>query len=438
MAVSDGHRLCGGESPTRRRQEDGVLEAEKGFVMTAHAGHDGLGPQASVEDTASHGSHRAARMRKRINDSSYARPVKIAAGGVLATVVAGGVFAVGNTKTVTLDIDGTNTELSTMSASVGDALKSVGYEITAQDLVSPSVTDKLVDGTHITVRSAKPVALVVDGVEHEVTSNALTVDELIQHFNESQKKAGITKAAKISTSPDEVIPVSGLKLTVTTPKIVSIDDGGSVVYDSIAADTVQDVLEARGITLGAEDVVTPSLGTPTKGLSSIKIDRITTTEVTSSEEFAAEPTYTEDPNSPEGQETEVTPAKPGRKTVTRKIVTVNGHEATNEVLNETITAPSTGAVIARGTKTAPAVASGSVWDSIAQCESGGNWAINTGNGYYGGLQFNAGTWSAYGGGQYAPTANLASRDQQIEIAQKVQAAQGWGAWPACTASLGIR
>lgn len=80
----------------------------------------------------------------------------------------------------------------------------------------------------------------------------------------------------------------------------------------------------------------------------------------------------------------------------------------------------------------------SAWEQVAACESGGNWQINTGNGYYGGLQFNAGTWSAYGGGQYAPTANLASRDQQIEIAQKVQAAQGWGAWPACTASLGIR
>ena len=111
------------------------------------------------------------------------------------------------------------------------------------------------------------------------------------------------------------------------------------------------------------------------------------------------------------------------------------------MLQETVTAPSTGAVIARGTKKAPAaasVAAGSVWDSIAQCESGGNWAISTGNGYYGGLQFNVGTWSAYGGGEYAPTANLATRDQQIAIAQKVQAAQGWGAWPACTASLGIR
>ncbi len=85
-----------------------------------------------------------------------------------------------------------------------------------------------------------------------------------------------------------------------------------------------------------------------------------------------------------------------------------------------------------------AVGDGSVWDNLAQCESGGNWAINTGNGYYGGLQFSYSTWLGYGGGVYAPTANLASREQQIEIAQKVQAGQGWGAWPACTSKLGIR
>jgi hypothetical protein len=85
---------------------------------------------------------------------------------------------------------------------------------------------------------------------------------------------------------------------------------------------------------------------------------------------------------------------------------------------------------------APAAGQG-VWDQIAQCESGGNWAINTGNGYSGGLQFSPGTWSAYGG-QYAPSAAQASRDQQIAAAEKVLAAQGWGAWPACTAKLGLR
>ncbi|MEW2115694.1 transglycosylase family protein [Streptomyces sp. NPDC005474] len=83
-----------------------------------------------------------------------------------------------------------------------------------------------------------------------------------------------------------------------------------------------------------------------------------------------------------------------------------------------------------------AAADGGVWDRIAQCESGGNWHINTGNGYYGGLQFSAGTWRAYGGTAYAATADGASRSQQIAVATKVQGAQGWGAWPVCSARAG--
>ncbi|MER6288355.1 transglycosylase family protein [Streptomyces sviceus] len=81
-------------------------------------------------------------------------------------------------------------------------------------------------------------------------------------------------------------------------------------------------------------------------------------------------------------------------------------------------------------------ADGGVWDRIAQCESGGNWHINTGNGYYGGLQFSAGTWRAYGGTAYAATADRATKSQQIAVATKVQGAQGWGAWPTCSARAG--
>ncbi|MEG3629192.1 transglycosylase family protein [Streptomyces poriticola] len=87
------------------------------------------------------------------------------------------------------------------------------------------------------------------------------------------------------------------------------------------------------------------------------------------------------------------------------------------------------------TGTAGAADSG-VWDRIAQCESGGNWHINTGNGYYGGLQFAASTWRAYGGTAYAPTADRATRSQQIAVATKVQRAQGWGAWPTCSQRAG--
>lgn len=78
------------------------------------------------------------------------------------------------------------------------------------------------------------------------------------------------------------------------------------------------------------------------------------------------------------------------------------------------------------------------WDRLAQCESGGNWAINTGNGFQGGLQFSPSTWNAHGGQQYAASANHATREQQIAVAERVLGTQGWGAWPSCSASLGLR
>jgi len=85
--------------------------------------------------------------------------------------------------------------------------------------------------------------------------------------------------------------------------------------------------------------------------------------------------------------------------------------------------------------TSASAATASEWDAVAQCESGGNWSINTGNGYYGGLQFSASTWAAYGGSAYASTADQASKAQQIEIAEKVLAGQGKGAWPSCGVGL---
>jgi len=79
-----------------------------------------------------------------------------------------------------------------------------------------------------------------------------------------------------------------------------------------------------------------------------------------------------------------------------------------------------------------------VWDRIAACESGGNWHINTGNGYYGGLQFLASTWLGYGGGQFAPRADKATKAQQIVIAERVARGQGMGAWPVCSSRAGAR
>ena len=82
-----------------------------------------------------------------------------------------------------------------------------------------------------------------------------------------------------------------------------------------------------------------------------------------------------------------------------------------------------------------AAATDGEWDQVARCESGGNWSINTGNGYQGGLQFSQGTWAAHGGGEYAPAAQMATREQQIAVAERVLATQGRGAWPACGRGL---
>lgn len=78
----------------------------------------------------------------------------------------------------------------------------------------------------------------------------------------------------------------------------------------------------------------------------------------------------------------------------------------------------------------------STWDKLAQCESGGNWRINTGNGYYGGVQFSQSTWEAYGGSAYASRADLATRHEQIAVAERTLAGQGWGAWPTCSKNTG--
>jgi len=97
------------------------------------------------------------------------------------------------------------------------------------------------------------------------------------------------------------------------------------------------------------------------------------------------------------------------------------------------------AVAGMGAALAPAAtaAPDSDWDALAQCESGGNWSINTGNGFHGRRQFSPSTWSGYGGGEFAPYAYQASREEQIVVGERVLAGQGWGAWPSCSSQLGL-
>ncbi|MBE7338589.1 DUF348 domain-containing protein [Corynebacterium aurimucosum] len=375
---------------------------------------------------------------KRINNSR-SLPLRMATGGVLGTLAVGGVVAVSTQKDITLDVNGETTQLATFAGDVNAALEAAGVNVGGEDVVYPALSEQVADGDSITVRTAKPVAVTIDGVEKQLSSTDLTVSDLLGGLDGIAPGAAITSGSK-TVEEDETV-TEGMNLEVVSPKIVKLTDGGSVSYASVAAKTVGDVLEARGITVGKDDRVSPALDTPVKAGTAITVDRVEISEEEKTEDFDAPANYVDDPELEEGTEEVREEGTPGSRAVTRKIVKVNGKEESNEIIKEDVRREAVAAVIARGTKpksTAPAVADGSVWDSIAQCEATGNWAINTGNGFSGGLQFTPSTWAAFGGTEYAPEAWQASREQQIAVAEKVQAAQGWGAWPACTAKLGLR
>ena len=374
----------------------------------------------------------------RLNGSTSV-PLRMATGSMLATLLVGGGLAVVNKKDVTIDVNGQQMDLVTMSNSVEGALKQAGIKIGPDDLIVPSPSERLTRTESIKVRSAKSVAVVVDGQEKTIKSTALTVDELVSEIG--SEIGGVNEGDLLSKGRDTVIPADGMKLDITRPKVVSINDGGDVTYTQMAASNVGDLLRRRNINLNPEDVVTPSITSPVKAGMDVRIDRVRTDQVRETVPFEAPANYKDDATAFEGDEVVEEAGTPGSKEVKRSIRVVNGKEESNTVISEKEVAPAKPATIKRGTKaksSAPSVANGSVWDSLAQCEAGGNWAINTGNGFSGGLQFTPSTWLAYGGGQYAPQAHLATREQQIAVASKVQAGQGWGAWPACTAKLGLR
>ena len=201
------------------------------------------------------------------------------------------------------------------------------------------------------------------------------------------------------------------------------------------------MLEQRGIELGEGEFVTPAPETAVTEGMRIDVSRFIEKVLTEDVEIASPEEIIEDPEMFDDERVVETQGAPGMKLVQLKVLSRDGQELSREVLKEKEKVAPTVTTVRQGTKprpgAVPAVANGSVWDALAQCESGGDWHIDTGNGYSGGLQFHPQTWTAHGGGQYAPTAGQASREQQIAVAEKVQASQGWGAWPACSASLGL-
>jgi uncharacterized protein YabE (DUF348 family) len=364
---------------------------------------------------------------------------------VLCALVVGLVAFVGNNKTITLNVDGKVTSVQTFGGTVGQVVKSANLELKPADRVSPAIDATVQNGTVINVNQAKEVKVSLDGSEKTVNTTAQDVEGLVTEL-------GVTSASSVSVPKDAQLSVAGSFVSISTPKSVSIVADGKVHAATTTAATVGKVLEDAGLTLGANDRSSQPANAHVVNNMVVKVSRVDVGQTAVTTEDVPFKTETVESAELLKGEKEVTQAgAAGKLEKTFKLVLVDGREASRTLVTESVTAQPVTEKITVGTKAkpvaqaapapaasastgantgaaAPAMKNEAMWAKIAQCESGGNWSINSGNGYYGGLQFDIRTWIGSGGGAYAPNASLASKAQQIDIANRVYAQRGLQPW----------
>jgi len=365
---------------------------------------------------------------------------RIAQAVVVLSLVAGAVGFAHFDKSVTLSVDGKTSAVRMFGSTVGDVLTDQGIKLHSHDLVAPAVSTPLQKDQKIAVRYGRLLTVTVDGKTKEFWTTSTTVSGALSEL-------GIrADSAKLSVSRSQPLGRLGLVMSVTTPKNVTVSVDGKTLKATTTSATVADLLSELKVTVGANDRVIPAMTTPltANGLN-VVVGRVTQKTVTTTEAIAFGTQQRNDATLYSGTTNTLTAGKAGSRIVNHLQTWVNGKLESDKIASSHVVAAPVAAVVAVGTKSrpvqsAPAPAAGPVtsgggssvngamWDRIAQCESGGNWAINTGNGYYGGLQFDSQTWLGNGGGAFAPRADLASRTQQIAVANKVYAARGLAPW----------
>ncbi|GFG74875.1 resuscitation-promoting factor [Mycobacterium botniense] len=359
--------------------------------------------------------------------------LRILVAALLVVLTAAGGYAVAARKTVKLRVDGTPITVTTMKSRVIDILKENGFDVGERDDLYPAAGERLHDADEIVLRRSRPLQISLDGHDtKQVWTTASTVDEALAQLS-------MTDTAPAAASRGSRVPLSGMALPVVSAKTVEIDDAGTVRSVHLAAPSVADLLAAAGAPLEQSDQVTPSATTPVVDGMHIQVTRNRIEKVTERVPLTPPAHRIEDPTMNKSRQVVEDPGAPGTQDVTFAVAKVNGVETGRLPIANTVITPARAAVVRVGTKPGtevPPVANPAVWDAIAACEAGGNWAINTGNGYYGGVQFDQGTWERNGGLQYAARADLATREEQIAVAEIVRARQGWGAWPTCSARVG--
>ncbi len=361
--------------------------------------------------------------------------LRVVVGALLLVLTFAGGYAVSTCKTVTLTIDGTSMRVTTMKSRVIDILQENGFAADERDDLYPAGDVLVGDADTIVLRRSRPLAISVDGhAPKKVWTTAATVDEALAQL-------AMTDKAPAVASRGSRVPLAGMALPVVSAKSVQLNDGGVVRTVHLPAPNVAGLLAAAGVPLLQSDQVVPKASTPLIDGMQIQVTRNRVEKITERVALPPPARRIEDPDMNMSREFVEDPGVPGTQDVTFAVAKVNGVETGRLPIANVVVTPAREAVVRVGTKPgteAPRIADGSIWDALAGCEAGGNWATNTGNGFYGGVQFDEGTWAANGGLRYAPRADLASREEQIAVAQVTQQRQGWGAWPVCSGRVGAR
>jgi uncharacterized protein YabE (DUF348 family) len=323
---------------------------------------------------------------------------------------------------------------------VADVLEKQDIRIGEHDVVVPSLDSEVKDGQKIVVRYGRKLTVTVDGKTREYWTTATTVAAALTEL-------GIrADSAKLSASRSQTLGRDGLALTVSTPKSVAVRVDGKNLATSSTGLTVKEALADLRVKVDKDDRVKPGLNAPIRDGLKIAVQRVSTKTVKATEAIGFGTVKKNDSSLYKGQTKTVKAGSEGAKVVTYRLVTVDGKTESKKALSSVVTEKPVARVVAVGTKAKPVADSGSgggsstgsggainlaradMWDRIAQCESTGNWSINTGNGYYGGLQFDIQTWLGAGGGDFASRADLASRAEQITVANRVYEDRGLQPW----------
>jgi uncharacterized protein YabE (DUF348 family) len=355
-------------------------------------------------------------------------------GAVLAAAVVGGTAAFASAddqgKSITLVVDGNSSKIQTAAATVGSVLDGAGYHVSSHDIVAPAASSNVKNNETIVLKRGRLLRLTIDGATTQVWTTAPTVAQALADLGYSQQNF-------VSVSRSKRLPIGATSIAMRTPKKITLSHDGQTRSVYTTDVTVGDMLKTVGVKLGSQDYVRPNHTTPVKAGLAVVVHRVTTKEQTVKQTIGYGVVKHSDSSMYEGDSDVVTNGVPGSQSVTYKVVYDNGKVTGRTVLSTHVLSQPKAQVENYGTKSRPAPpappasTSGLNWDAVASCESGGNWSINTGNGYYGGLQFDYGTWLSNGGGAYAPRADLASREQQIAIATKIYASRGSSPWPVC-------